>query len=418
PHPHRWSAPAVWQGVTADCAQARGVRAGLPWQRTSGVIALSLMALWGAGSLVSFAVNRQHIVSAAQLLVSSPAVNDEQLMALQALRNDIGRLQHQQAHGAPWYQRFGLDHNAPLLAALMPWYGQANNRLIRDAAAQALTKQLNTLADLPPRSPLREKRAKRGYDQLKAYLMMAHPEKADAAFFAQVMKTTEPSRPGLSPALWQEMAPDLHTFYMQSLPAQPSWKITPDAALVAQVRRVLLEQAGQRNAESTLYENMLTAVRRNYADMTLEDMTPQTDARRLFSTDEVVPGMFTRQAWEGGIQDAIDAAVASRRDEIDWVLSDNRNTVSTDVSPEALKQRLTNRYFTDFAGAWLNFLNSIRLNPAHNITDVTDQLTLTGDVRQSPLIALMNTLAWQGQTGEQGEALSDFLVRTAKNLPG
>ncbi|WP_316503252.1 hypothetical protein, partial [Klebsiella oxytoca] len=64
PHPHRWSAPAVWQGVTADCAQARGVRAGLPWQRTSGVIALSLMALWGAGSLVSFAVNRQHIVSA------------------------------------------------------------------------------------------------------------------------------------------------------------------------------------------------------------------------------------------------------------------------------------------------------------------------------------------------------------------
>lgn len=418
PHPHRWSAPAVWQGVTADCAQARGVRAGLPWQRTSGVIALSLMALWGAGSLVSFAVNRQHIVSAAQLLVSSPAVNDEQLMALQALRNDIGRLQHQQAHGAPWYQRFGLDHNAPLLAALMPWYGQANNRLIRDAAAQALTKQLNALADLPPRSPLREKRAKRGYDQLKAYLMMAHPEKADAAFFAQVMKTAEPSRPGLSPALWQEMAPDLHTFYMQSLPAQPSWKITPDAALVAQVRRVLLEQAGQRNAESTLYENMLTAVRRNYADMTLEDMTPQTDARRLFSTGEVVPGMFTRQAWEGGIQDAIDAAVASRRDEIDWVLSDNRNTVSTDVSPEALKQRLTNRYFTDFAGAWLNFLNSIRLNPAHNITDVTDQLTLTGDVRQSPLIALMNTLAWQGQTGEQGEALSDFLVRTAKNLPG
>lgn len=418
PHPHRWSAPAVWQGVTADCAQARGVRAGLPWQRASGVIALSLMALWGAGSLVSFAVNRQHIVSAAQLLVSSPAVNDEQLMALQALRNDIGRLQHQQAHGAPWYQRFGLDHNAPLLAALMPWYGQANNRLIRDAAAQALTKQLNALADLPPRSPLREKRAKRGYDQLKAYLMMAHPEKADAAFFAQVMKTTEPSRPGLSPALWQEMAPDLHTFYMQSLPAQPSWKITPDAALVAQVRRVLLEQAGQRNAESTLYENMLTAVRRNYADMTLEDMTPQTNARHLFSTDEVVPGMFTRQAWEGGIQDAIDAAVASRRDEIDWVLSDNRNTVSTDVSPEALKQRLTNRYFTDFAGAWLNFLNSIRLNPAHNITDVTDQLTLTGDVRQSPLIALMNTLAWQGQTGEQGEAISDFLVRTAKNLPG
>jgi type VI protein secretion system component VasK len=28
-------------------------------------------------------------------------------------------------------------------------------------------------------------------------------------------------------------------------------------------------------------------------------MTSGTDARRLFTTDEVVPGMFTRQAWEG-----------------------------------------------------------------------------------------------------------------------
>ena len=61
----------------------------------------------------------------------------------------------QQANGAPWYQRFGLDHNAPLSAALMPWYGQASNRLIRDAAMQALTQKLTVLANLPPRSPQR-----------------------------------------------------------------------------------------------------------------------------------------------------------------------------------------------------------------------------------------------------------------------
>ncbi|WP_420704062.1 ImcF-related family protein [Citrobacter amalonaticus] len=420
-HPHRWPAPAVWQGVTADCIRARGVRVGMPWQRTLGVTLLALIALWGTGSLLSFMVNRQHIVSAterAQQLVQHPAVNDEQLMALQLLRNDIGRLQIQSEHGAPWYQRFGLNHNAQLAAALMPWYTQANNRLIRDAAVQVLTQKLNVLANLPPRSPQRATLAKAGYDQLKAYLMMVRPDKADPVFYAQVLKTTEPSRPGMSTALWQSIAPDLWGFYMHNLPSQPAWKITPDTALVTQVRQVLLEQIGQRNAESTLYENMLMSVRRNYADMTLADMTPQTDASRLFSTQEVVPGMFTRQAWEGGIQDAIDKAVASRRDEIDWVLSDNRKTLTGDVSPEALKQRLTERYFTDFASAWLGFLNSIRLNPAHNIADVTDQLTLAGDVRQSPLIALMNTLAYQGQTGQQKEAISDSLVKSAKNLLG
>jgi type VI secretion system protein ImpL len=35
-------------------------------------------------------------------------------------------------------------------------------------------------------------------------------------------------------------------------------------------------------------------------------------------------------------------------------------------------------------------------------------------VRQSPLVALMNTLAWQGQTGAKGEALADSIVDSAK----
>ncbi|CNL69422.1 hypothetical protein YPPY66_1955 [Yersinia pestis PY-66] len=173
---------------------------------------------------------------------------------------------------------------------------------------------------------------------------------------------------------------------------------------------------GQRNAESTLYENMLLSVRRNYADMTLMDMTGDTDAQRLFQTSESVPGMFTRKAWDEQIQQAIDKTVASRREEIDWVLSDNRRAISEDISPEALKKRLTERYFTDFAGSWLSFLNSLHWNEAHNLSDVIDQLTLMSDVRQSPLIALMNTLAWQGQTGQQNQALSDSLVKSAKAL--
>lgn len=98
---------------------------------------------------------------------------------------------------------------------------------------------------------------------------------------------------------------------------------------------------------------MLKSVRRNFADVSLEDMTGGTDARRLFTTEEVVPGMFTRQAWDRGIQQAIEKAANSRRDEIDWVLSDSRKAVSSDLSPEALKARLTQRYFTDFAGSWL-----------------------------------------------------------------
>lgn len=418
---HALTLPATWQGIVDDCPRVRGRRVGMAWEQTLAWTLMAIIGVWGAGTLLSFAVNRSHIVSVAQqahALVEHPSVSDYQLTALHTLRNDAGRLQHSIQDGAPWYQRFGLDHNQQLLDAMLPWYGVANNRLIRDPANEALKQKLSALANSAPNSDQRARLAKPGYDQLKAWLMMARPDKADGAFYAQTMKTVQPTRMGISAGLWQSLSPDLWAFYISELPAQPQWKITPDAQLVSQGRQVLLQQIGRRNAESTLYENMLKSVRRNFADVSLEDMTGGTDARRLFTTDEVVPGMFTRQAWEGGIQQAIEKAANSRRDEIDWVLSDSRKAVSSDLSPEALKARLTQRYFTDFAGSWLSFLNSLQLNPANNIADVTDQLTLMSDVRQSPLIALMNTLAWQGQTGQQREALSDSIIKSAKDLVG
>ncbi|HBL4970373.1 ImcF-related family protein [Enterobacter cloacae] len=418
---HALTLPATWQGIVDDCTRVRGRRVGMAWEQTLAWTLMAIIGVWGAGTLLSFAVNRSQIVSVAQqahALVEHPSVSDYQLTALHTLRNDAGRLQHRIQDGAPWYQRFGLDHNQQLLDAMLPWYGVANNRLIRDPANEALKQKLSALANSAPNSDQRARLAKPGYDQLKAWLMMARPDKADGAFYAQTMKTVQPTRMGISAGLWQSLSPDLWAFYISELPAQPQWKITPDAQLVSQGRQVLLQQIGRRNAESTLYENMLKSVRRNFADVSLEDMTGGTDARRLFTTDEVIPGMFTRQAWEGGIQQAIEKAANSRRDEIDWVLSDSRKAVSSDLSPEALKARLTQRYFTDFAGSWLSFLNSLQLNPANNIADVTDQLTLMSDVRQSPLIALMNTLAWQGQTGQQREALSDSIIKSAKDLVG
>ncbi|MEN4538431.1 MULTISPECIES: ImcF-related family protein [Pantoea] len=418
---HALTLPVTWQGIIDDCTRVRGRRVGMAWEQTLAWTLMAIIGIWGAGTLLSFVVNRLQIVSVAEqahALVEHPSVSDYQLTALHTLRNDAGRLQHSIHEGAPWYQRFGLDHNQQLLDALLPWYGVANNRLIRDPANEALTQKLSALASSAPNSDQRAQLAKPGYDQLKAWLMMARPDKTDGAFYAQTMKAVQPTRIGISTGLWQSLSPDLWAFYISELPKQPQWKITPDAQLVSQSRQVLLQQIGRRNAESTLYENMLKSVRRNFADVSLDNMTSGTDARRLFTTDEVVPGMFTRQAWEGGIQQAIEKAANSRRDEIDWVLSDSRKAVSSDLSPEALKARLTQRYFTDFAGSWLSFLNSLRLNPANNIADVTDQLTLMSDVRQSPLIALMNTIAWQGQTGQQSEGLSDSIIKSAKDLVG
>lgn len=244
------------------------------------------------------------------------------------------------------------------------------------------------------------------------------PNKADEGWLAKNVLITWPKRQNVPDGTWQEIAPKLLGFYAQNLPTHPEWKIKPDAELISTVRQILLKQIGQRNAEAGLYQDMLKRVASNWPDLTLADMTGDTDASTVFSTDEIVPGMFTRQAWEEQVQDAINEVVKTRRDEIDWVLTDKTHQAGSDISPEALKARLTERYFTDFGNAWLNMVNSIQWQEATSLSEAIAQLSLIGDVRQSPLVALMNTLAWQGKTGEKGEALADSIVDSAKKLVG
>ncbi|MFJ4434054.1 ImcF-related family protein [Pseudomonas sp. NPDC089395] len=401
---HHWLPAPVWFGVLGD-SSANPQRLGWSASRMGYVAALSFAAVWGAGLLLSFASNRAEVgrVEAALATLQQPAEAPDSRVALTELVRELSRLDYRTEHGAPWYQRFGLDRSEALRDALWPHYVGANNRLLRDPAASVLQAQLNALVNLPPNSPERSKRTREAYNQLKAYLMLARPEKAEAPFLVQTLGATEPT-------LW--------TFFAEQLPANPDWAIKADAKLIAQARQVLLGQLGQRNAESSLYQRALETAANHYPAQGLQQLVGDTDANALFSTQASVPGVFTRQAWEGHMRDAIEEAAKARREEIDWVLSDNPDNLTAALSPDQLRERLTARYFQDYSSAWLAFLNSLRWQQGDSLEEVIAQLTLMSDVRQSPLIALMNTLAYQGQAGIRGQALADSLLKSAKNLIG
>ncbi|HII4325771.1 TPA: ImcF-related family protein [Enterobacter cloacae] len=419
--PHARLSPPVWQALEEDSLQAHARKMGVHWQKVLRLVLLGLVLLWGAGTLLSLSVNRTQIWLAqdtARVAADTKQPLPERLRNQLALQQTIARLQNREVHGAPWYTRFGLNQDSDTLKMLWPLYARNNQTLMRDALAEELHRQLNAFVQLPPASDARTSATQKTYNLLKGYLMLARPDKADANWLAGNMLKAWPHRSGVPDSVWQTQAPKLLGFWAQNLPAHPEWKITPDRELVGTVRQILLKQIGQRNAESGLYQEMLGRIARNWPDLTLADMTGDTDASSLFSSEEVVPGMFTRQAWEEQVQDAIDEVVKTRRDEIDWVLTDKKQQAGSDISPEALKQRLTERYFTDFGNAWLNMANSIQWQEATSLSEAIAQLNLLADVRQSPLVALMNTLAWQGQTGAKGERLADSLVDSAKKLVG
>ncbi|TBL64990.1 ImcF-related family protein [Hafnia alvei] len=422
---HHWGRDNRWDvlpdSVRELPAGLRPRRPGIRWWRVMACALALLMLLWGTWMVVSFINNRNLIVSAqtqATLASEQKKPLADRLLALSALQKTLARLQYRAEQGVPWYDRAGLSRNDELLTVLWPRYRDSAQPLLRDAAADHLTAQLNAFVSLPPDSPLRDKMAKATYDQLKLYLLLSRPEHMDAVWFSRTLLHEWPKREGVKDSIWQGVAPSLLSFYAANLTTHPQWRLSADESLVSQARALLVRLMGMRNSESSQYQKMLAEVVNQYADMRLEDMTGETDASRLFSTTEVVPGMFTRQAWEQAVQPAIQKVVKARRDELDWVLTDSKQQPQQADSPEALQKRLTERYFADFSSAWLAFLNSLRLNRATTLSDAIDQLTLMADVRQSPLVALMNTLNVQGHAGQTGEAISDSLVKSAKNLLG
>ncbi|BCD85401.1 type VI secretion protein VasK [Pseudomonas solani] len=419
PGDHHWLAHPAWNGILS-VPHPRGRPHGWTWSRTASTALLGLAAFCGVGMLVSFAGNRAQIAEMQAVLATldQPREGDEQLLALNALVHELDRLDQRARHGVPWYQRFGLSQNDGLLAALWPRYEAANNRLVRDPAAAGFERQLRGLLGLAPGSAERATRAREAYEPLKAYLMMARPENVDASFLGKALAAAEPARMGIGEGTWQGIAPNLWRFYAAQLEAHPGWRITTDPALVARARQLLISQLGQRNGEAALYRQVLDAVANQYPAMGLQQMVGDTDAQPLFSTAAEVPGVFTRQAWEGGVRKAIDEIAAARREEIDWVLSDDRSQIDAALTPEALRESLTARYFQDYGRAWLDMLNSLRWQEAGSLADVVDQLTLMTDVRQSPFIALVNTLSYQGRAGTRGQALGESLLQSAQNLMG
>ncbi|QHD93396.1 ImcF-related family protein [Proteus terrae] len=420
---NQWISNSHWKAlITANSQlpyQLKASPLGLNSKRILQYTIATTMTLWGIGMVVSYFMNRQLISQSqqqAQLATDNHQSEFARLQAQYGLQQTLGLLSHREKTSVPFWLRFGLSSNNALLSHLWPVYSQSMLPLLRDSTQQHLENYLHTFMQFPPDSAERIEGAQSAYQALKAYLMMGDPSRIDPAFFTESALHIWPDYNGLKEGEWQTLGTELLTFYASQLPYHHEWTIKPNRTLVAGSRTILIRQIGQRNGESALYQKILQQAQHNFADMTLDDMTGDTDVSFLLSSADTVPGIFTRKAWEESVEPAIKKAVHERREEIDWVLSDTQKEADIDISPEKLQQNLTERYFNDFSGSWLSFLNGLQWRETQSLSDTIDQLTLMSDVRQSPIIALMNTLSYQGKTGRQQEKLTDSFVNSAKDL--
>ncbi|MDQ7977574.1 ImcF-related family protein [Paraburkholderia sp. SARCC-3016] len=428
----------AWQSIGSSAlCRRRGKRVGFHWPNALAALATACAIGWCAALTVSFIGNRQLVLDAQAVahaaLAAQPGTPDA-LRAQLALQLQIDTLEYRHEHGAPWYLRAGLSRNDALLDALWSPYAAVAARNLQRPVVASLEKALRDMSEARADALQTESTRQSGYRTLKTYLMLAEPQRTDAAFLGKALVASWPLPSGMSVGERDDLARRLAGFYAGHLSAHPEWRAHASDALVTGARKMLVNQLGLANADDTVYESMLASVRGKYADASLATLLDGADARGLFSTAQTVPGIYTRAAWDGAIADAIEKAADERRASGDWVLGGDERarsgaklaeraggaTSAADDkrAAQALKQRLAARYFAEYTAAWQRMLNSIRWQPAASLNEAIDQLTRLADAQTSPVIALMKTIAYQAQAGQRSEALADRLVRRAQDLIG
>ncbi|WP_414441879.1 ImcF-related family protein [Burkholderia sp. 22PA0106] len=414
---------AIWRTVAEHSRGIRGRHVGLSLSVTAAWLVTALVGCWIAGAMVSGFINRASIRGASEQVAALAAAEDRTraMQALDGLDRQIETLEIHRRDGASWSARFGLNRDGVLLDALWPHYAGAASHILVAPIQQQLEESLRQLAS---RSDAEiagsgNARLQAAYDTLKAYLMLAKPERADSAFLTQqLVATAAPSRLNpapLRPGAWEDLRQHTIAFLTDHWSQGRVAAMSPDLALVAATRQTIIGVRGIQNSTDRVYQQLLDDATAKYPPVSLAMLLGDSSSRGLFNTTVTVPGVFTRAAWDERISKAIDKAGEQHDAAGDWVLSDAK---ATQAAPSTLKAELRQRYFDDYALAWAVFLNGLRWQPARTLSDTADQLTLLGDPQRSPLVALMNAVVYQAGAGMQVQSLSNTLISKAQQLVG
>uniref|UniRef100_UPI00288A60AD ImcF-related family protein n=1 Tax=Proteus columbae TaxID=1987580 RepID=UPI00288A60AD len=232
---HQWALNSHWKTLlTANSQLPSSLKAsplGLNSKRILQYTVATAMTLWGIGMVVSYFMNRQLITQSqqqAQLATDNHQSEFARLQAQYGLQQTLGLLSYREQTSVPFWLRFGLSSNNPLLSQLWPVYSQSMLPLLRDSTQQHLENYLQAFMQLSPESPERIDGAQSAYQALKAYLMMSDPSRIEPEFFTESVLNIWHQNEGLKDGEWQTLGTELLTFYAAQLPYHNEWTIKPN----------------------------------------------------------------------------------------------------------------------------------------------------------------------------------------------
>lgn len=236
------------------------------------------------------------------------------------------------------------------------------------------------------------------YNALKAYLMLSNPQYRESSHLSDQLSRFW--RTWLDGNLGQIQRGDMlpkaeqvlsYTMSLVNDPLFPS--LESDSQLVDQTRQILMSVSTGIPARDRVYNEIKMRGSVRFPALTVKQIIPELANTSMLGA-YALPGIFSHQAWNGYVKDAIEQAANSPTDSKDWVLN---MTQSDDLtfsgSPEQIRKQLTEIYKQEYITEWRKFINAVHYAKGKDLAQQMRVIDVLGEPENSPIRALLERIA-------------------------
>ncbi|HEY0061999.1 MAG TPA: type VI secretion system membrane subunit TssM [Telluria sp.] len=243
------------------------------------------------------------------------------------------------------------------------------------------------------------------YNALKTYLMLGERSRAEAGHLNDQLARfwrawLDANRGAMRREQTIRYAESTISFYLTQVQS-PEWPtLDIKLALVEQSREVLRKVVRGLPARERVYADVRARAATRFASVTVARIVGEQD-KELVLGSHAIPGSFTREAWEGFVQDAFHNAANHELHSTDWVLNTvSKDDLSMEGSPEQIQKALVDLYKNDYIKEWQKFLQGVTIRELRNFDDAAGAMNRLGDPQLSPVEKLVSAVyeqtSWDG----------------------
>jgi type VI secretion system protein ImpL len=236
------------------------------------------------------------------------------------------------------------------------------------------------------------------YNALKAYLMLSNPQYMESSHLSDQVtrfwRSWLDANRGSLPRNEMILKAEQVLSYAMTLANDPKFpRLESDANLVEQTRQILTSISTGIPARDRVYNDIKMRGSVRFPALTIKQIVGESSQNSMLGS-YALPGIFSYQAWNGYVKEAIEQAANSPTHSKDWVLNmAQSDDLTFSGSPEQIRKQLTELYKQEYIAEWRKFLNGIHYAKNADFKQQAKHMDIWGEPENSPIRAVLERTA-------------------------